>query len=155
MDKSDVRSALFNYPRLEHYIKADKEQLIALEAIREKAGSSIAKIPENPKSRSEVLMDNMERYDLALKSLEMHQYQLWIVNKFLENIDEIVRKHKKEHEDEKAKQLIIDRFVKRYSQTKMEVKYDCDRTQIYRNINRYIDWFVEYYNESLLKDNHD
>lgn len=155
MDKSDVRSALFNYPRLENYIKADKEQLTALEAIREKAGSSIAKIPENPKSRSEVLMDNMERYDLALKSLEMHQYQLWIVNKFLENIDEIVRKHKKEHEDEKAKQLIIDRFVKRYSQTKMEVKYDCDRTKIYRNINRYIDWFVEYYNESLLKVNYD
>jgi len=147
MDAADVRSALFNAPKLEEYIHDDKLLIEAINARKYKAGGSIAKIPENPKSRSEILLNNMEKSDLAILSLKLHEYQLFIVNHFLQSI---TLKSKKWPE---AKQMIIDRYIKRYSQVKMEDKYGYDRTQIYRNINKYIDWYVEHYNTTVLKEN--
>lgn len=147
MDAADVRSALFNAPKLEEYINDDKLLIEAINARKNKAGGSIAKIPENPKSRSEILLNNMEKSDLAELSLKFHKYQLYIVNDFLQKIT------LKSNKWPEAKQMIIDRYIKRYSQVKMEDKYGYDRTQIYRNINKYIDWYVEYYNNSVLKEN--
>ncbi len=147
MNVSDVRTALFNYQELEFNIKVDNEQIEAINAKRFKAGSWVAKIPENPKSRSEVMLNNMEKHDLVQLSLALHTYQLWIVNDFLQTIK------LKEKKWPEARQMIIDRFIKRYSQTKMESIYGYEIRQINRNINKYLEWYVEYRNNSVTKGN--
>ena len=145
MNASDVKTALIKYPKLKDEIQEDKDLIEEINAKRFKIGGSIAKLPENPKPRTEVILNNLEKIDSATQTYNMHMFQLWIVNDFLDKISMMSFKWPK------AKQIILDRYVKCYSQSKMEEVYDLEIRIINRNISKYIDWYVEYHNNSLKK----
>lgn len=147
MNASDVKTALIKYQKLKDEIQEDKNLIEEINAKRFKIGGSIAKLPENPKPRSEVILNNLEKIDSATQTYNMHMFQLWIVNDFLDKISMMSYKWPK------AKQIILDRYVKCYSQSKMEEVYDLEIRIINRNISKYIDWYVEHHNNSLKKVN--
>lgn len=147
MNASDVKTALIKYQKLKDEIQEDKNLIEEINAKRFKIGGFIAKLPENPKPRSEVILNNLEKIDSATQTYNMHMFQLWIVNDFLDKISMMSYKWPK------AKQIILDRYIKCYSQSKMEEVYDLEIRIINRNISKYIDWYVEYHNNSLKKVN--
>lgn len=147
MNASDVKNALIKYSNLKREIQDDLDLIDEIDAKRFKIGGSIAKLPENPKSRSEIIIANMDKFDSATLTYNMHMFQLWIVNDILEKISLMAYKWPE------AKQVLLDRYVKCYSQSKMEEVYDVEIRIINRNINKYINWYVEYHNNSLKKVN--
>ena len=138
MIKTDIKEALINYHMLKKAIKIDKDNLAVIRNIKEKAGGSIAKIPQNPISREKLIISNMDKEDFYLLELTNHEYKLFIVNKFIDECSVFPID---------VKQLVIDLYIKRMSINELVVLHECKKTFIYKKIDEEIEAFVKRMNQ--------
>ena len=130
MEERDVKIALENY----HFFVSSSErvqlEIEELNAKRFKAGGSITRIPENPRDRGDVIVENLDKLEVLQKSLERYQQYIDLVN-------DLISKLKVEE-----KELIIDKYLKYYTSVKLEEKYKMDRKTIWRKILSVIEDYV-------------
>lgn len=138
MIKTDIKEALINYHMLKKAIKIDKDNLTVIRNMKEKAGGSIAKIPQNPISREKLIISNMDKEDFYLLELTNHEYKLFIVNKFIDECSVFPRD---------VKQIVIDLYVKKICPNDVATKHDLSKKSIYKTIDDEIDLFVKRMNQ--------
>lgn len=115
--------ALNNYRKLKHTEKLLIDQLTVLNARKEKAGSSIARMPENPRDNDEKIIENMMYGEPLEKELRTTQILLGIANQFIDSL---------EGDD---RQLILDKYVRKKTMEWISEKYKIERTTAWRRIN--------------------
>jgi len=138
MIKTDIKEALINYHMLKKAIKIDKDNLAVIRNMKEKAGGSIAKIPQNPISREKLIISNMDKEDFYLLELTNHEYKLFIVNKFIDECSVFPRD---------IKQIVIDIYIKKINPNEVAEKNDLSRKTIYKAIDEEIELFVNRMNQ--------
>lgn len=138
MIKTDIKEALINYHMLKKAIKIDKDNLAVIRNIKEKAGGSIAKIPQNPISREKLIISNMDKEDFYLLELTNHEYKLFIVNKFIDECSVFPRD---------IKQIVIDIYIKKINPVEVAEKNDLSKKTIYKTIDEEIELFVNRMNQ--------
>lgn len=138
MIKTDIKEALINYHMLKKAIKLDKDNLAVIRNIKEKAGGSIAKIPQNPISREKLIISNMDKEDFYLLELTNHEYKLFIVNKFIDECSVFPRD---------IKQIVIDIYIKKINPVEVAEKNDLSKKTIYKAIDEEIELFVNRMNQ--------
>ena len=115
--------ALNNYRKLKHTEKHLIDQLLVLNTRKEKAGGSIARMPENPRNNDERITENMMYSDPLEKELQTTQTLLGIADKFIDSLEG------------NDKQLILDKFVRKKSFENIALNHGVDRKAIWRQIN--------------------
>lgn len=138
MIKTDIKEALINYHMLKKAIKIDKDNLTVIRNMKEKAGGSMAKIPQNPISRDKLIISNMDKEDFYLLELTNHEYKLFIVNKFIDECSVFPRD---------IKQIVIDLYIKKICPNDVADKHDLSKKSIYKIIDDEIDQFVKRMNQ--------
>lgn len=138
MIKTDIKEALINYHMLKKAIKIDKDNLAVIRNMKEKAGGSIAKIPQNPISREKLIISNMDKEDFYLLELTNHEYKLFIVNKFIDECSVFPRD---------IKQIVIDIYIKKINPIEVADKNDLSKKTIYKTIDEEIELFVNRMNQ--------
>lgn len=138
MIKTDIKEALINYHMLKKAIKIDKDNLAVIRNIKEKAGGSIAKIPQNPISREKLIISNMDKEDFYLLELTNHEYKLFIVNKFIDECSVFPID---------VKQLVIDLYIKKKNIVELIELHECTKSLIYKKIDDEIESFVKRMNQ--------
>ena len=138
MIKTDIKEALINYHMLKKAIKIDKDNLAVIRNMKEKAGGSIAKIPQNPISREKLIISNMDKEDFYLLELTNHEYKLFIVNKFIDECSVFPRD---------IKQIVIDIYIKKINPIEVAEKNDLSKKTIYKTIDEEIELFVNRMNQ--------
>ena len=138
MIKTDIKEALINYHMLKKAIKIDKDNLAVIRNMKEKAGGSIAKIPQNPISREKLIISNMDKEDFYLLELTNHEYKLFIVNKFIDECSVFPRD---------IKQIVIDIYIKKINPIEVAEKNDLSKKTIYKTIDEDIELFVNRMNQ--------
>lgn len=138
MIKTDIKEALINYHMLKKAIKIDKDNLAVIRNMKEKAGGSIAKIPQNPISREKLIISNMDKEDFYLLELTNHEYKLFIVNKFIDECSVFPID---------VKQLVIDLYIKKKNIVKLIELHECTKSLIYKKIDDEIESFVKRMNQ--------
>lgn len=138
MIKTDIKEALINYHMLKKAIKIDKDNLAVIRNIKEKAGGSIAKIPQNPISREKLIISNMDKEDFYLLELTNHEYKLFIVNKFIDECSVFPID---------VKQFVIDLYIKKKNISELIELHECTKSLIYKKIDDEIESFVKRMNQ--------
>lgn len=138
MIKTDIKEALINYHMLKKAIKIDKDNLAVIRNMKEKAGGSIAKIPQNPISREKLIISNMDKEDFYLLELTNHEYKLFIVNKFIDECSVFPID---------VKQLVIDLYIKKKNIVELIEIHECTKSLIYKKIDDEIGSFVKRMNQ--------
>lgn len=138
MIKTDIKEALINYHMLKKAIKIDKDNLAVIRNMKEKAGGSIAKIPQNPISREKLIINNMDKEDFYLLELTNHEYKLFIVNKFIDECSVFPID---------VKQLVIDLYIKKKNIVELIELHECTKSLIYKKIDDEIESFVKRMNQ--------
>lgn len=138
MIKTDIKEALINYHMLKKAIKIDKDNLAVIRNMKEKAGGSIAKIPQNPISREKLIISNMDKEDFYLLELTNHEYKLFIVNKFIDECSVFPID---------VKQLVIDLYIKKKNIVELIELHECTKSLIYKKIDDEIESFVNRMNQ--------
>jgi len=138
MIKTDIKEALINYHMLKKAIKIDKDNLAVIRNMKEKAGGSIAKIPQNPISREKLIISNMDKEDFYLLELTNHEYKLFIVNKFIDECSVFPID---------VKQLVIDLYIKKKNIVELIELHECTKSLIYKKIDDEIESFVKRMNQ--------
>lgn len=138
MIKTDIKEALINYHMLKKAIKIDKDNLTVIRNMKEKAGGSIAKIPQNPISREKLIISNMDKENFYLLELTNHEYKLFIVNKFIDECSVFPRD---------IKQIVIDIYIKKINPIEVADKNDLSKKTIYKTIDEEIELFVNRMNQ--------
>lgn len=133
MIKTDIKEALINYHMLKKAIKIDKDNLAVIRNMKEKAGGSIAKIPQNPISREKLIISNMDKEDFYLLELTNHEYKLFIVNKFIDECSVFPID---------VKQLVIDLYIKKLSINVVVEEHELSKSIVYKKIDDEIELFV-------------
>jgi hypothetical protein len=126
----DVKMALINYHEM-HKIDDVLGQIEVVNAKRFKVGGSLIKIPENPKPRDLVILDNLERLDVLRNSLKVHQYLAELADVFINALPEPYQS------------MVVDKYVNKLNCYELEEKYNYSCRQINRIIDRFIDRFIE------------
>lgn len=138
MIKTDIKEALINYHMLKKAIKIDKDNLAVIRNIKEKAGGSIAKIPQNPISREKLIISNMDKEDFYLLELTNHEYKLFVVNKFIDECSVFPID---------VKQFVIDLYIKKKNISELIELHECTKSLIYKKIDDEIESFVKRMNQ--------
>lgn len=138
MIKTDIKEALINYHMLKKAIKIDKDNLTVIRNIKEKAGGSIAKIPQNPISREKLIISNMDKEDFYLLELTNHEYKLFIVNKFIDECSVFPKD---------VKQFVIDLYIKKIRPNEVANIHNLTKQSIYKLIDNEIEYFVKKMNK--------
>lgn len=132
MIATDVKMALINYTEFKRCIKRDTERIEEINVKRFKIGGSVIKLPENStKQRSTIIIENLEKHDLANLSLINHQYLVYIADQFMNSVNG------------EWKEIIIDRYIKHLSQQQLVDKYCYPIRYINRRINKLIDCYIK------------
>ena len=126
MEAKDLKIALENYDHFVASVERVKLELEDLETKRFKTGGSIAKIPENPRSREEVILENLERLSFLEKDLEYYQRNVDLVCRFIDSLEDT--------ETQPIKSLIVDKYINKMGIYDLEMKYLVDRKTIWRKI---------------------
>jgi hypothetical protein len=127
MEAKDLKIALENYDHFVASVERVKLELEDLETKRFKAGGSIAKIPENPRRREEVIIENLDRLTVLEKDLEYYQRNVDLVRKFIDLLEDT--------NDDPIKSIVIDKYLNKMGIYDLEMKYLVDRKTIWRRIN--------------------
>lgn len=85
---SDVKMALENYHMFKRAIQDDTDKINDINAKRFKAGSSVIKIPECPKDRSTVIIENLMSLEYAQQCLSIHTYLVNLADDFINSLNE-------------------------------------------------------------------
>lgn len=128
MEPTLLETAITNYRKLKRYEKRLLDDLLVINTIKEHAGSSIAKMPENPRDKGSVQIDNLMFSDPIEHELQITQALLGIADKFIDTL---------EGED---KQLILDKFIRMKTMDWIIEKYDAtDRADVWRKIRKLVE----------------
>ena len=123
MEQTLLETAITNYRKLKRYEKRLLDDLLVINTRKIHAGASIAKMPENPRDKGSIQIDNLMFSDPIEHELQITQALLGIADKFIDSL---------EGED---KQLILDKFVRKNSMDWISEKYQLERTTVWRRIN--------------------
>ena len=127
MEAKDLKIALENYDHFVASVERVKLELEDLETKRFKAGGSIVKVPENPRSREAVILDNLDKLTILEKDLEYYQRNVNLVTKFIESLEDT--------KNEPIKSIVIDKYINKMGIYDLETKYSVDRKTIWRKIS--------------------
>ena len=126
MEERDVKIALENY----HFFASSSErvqlEIEELNAKRFKAGGSIARLPENPRDRGDVILENLEKLEKLERRLDYYQINLDLANHFIRSLDEY------------DKNIVCDKYIRSIVSEELEQKYQMDRKTIWRIIEKLI-----------------
>jgi hypothetical protein len=128
---SDVKMALINYHIFKKSVQTDKDRIVEINAKRFKAGASVIKIPECPKDRSTVIIENLMSLDLANLNLSLHTYLVYLADDFISSLNE------------PYKQLIIDWYINNKNRECLSYDLGYSRRQVDRIIDKLIERYVE------------
>lgn len=131
MEKVDVKHALEHYHEIREAARRTQDKIDAVNAQRFKAGSSIITIPETTSSPDQKIIRNMERHDKLMKEYQRYHDDMVTADSFIQAIPARYR------------DMVVDKYVHRLNCHKMQQKYNYDRTQMFRIINRLIEAFIE------------
>lgn len=123
MEPTLLETAITNYRKLKRYEKRLLDDLLVINTIKEHAGGSIAKMPDNPRDKGKVQIDNLMFSDPIEHELQITQALLGIADKFIDSL---------EGED---KQLILDKFVRKKSMELIISIYGGNHMAIWRRID--------------------
>ena len=132
MEERDVKIALENY----HFFVSSSErvqlEIEELNVKRFKAGGSIARIPENPRDRGDLILENLEKLEKLERRLDYYQINLDLVENFLGSLEVDDRN------------LVCDKYIHHKSSRELEDKYLMDRKTIWRRSVVLIKNYMEY-----------
>lgn len=131
MEKVDVKHALEHYHEIREAARRTQDKIAAVNAQRFKAGSSIISIPETTSSPDQKIIRNMERHDKLMKEYQRYHDDMVTADSFIKAIPD------------KYREMVVDKYVNRLNCHMMQHKYNYDRTQMFRIINRLIEAFIE------------
>ena len=123
MEERELKIALENYHFFLYSVERVQMEIEELDTKRFKVGGSIAKKPENPRNREEVIIENLEKLEKLQKSLDRYQHQIDLVSDFVGNLGAVDRN------------LIKDKYIKCCTSAELEEKYKMDRKTIWRNVD--------------------
>lgn len=126
MEAKDLKIALENYDHFVASVERVKLELEDLETKRFKVGGGIASIPENPRRREDVIIENLECLTALEKDLEYYQRNVTLVNEFIEFL--------KNTPEDPIKSIVIDKYINKLGIYDLEMKYQVDRKTIWRKI---------------------
>lgn len=126
MEERELKIALENYRFFLTSVERVQMEIEELNAKRFKIGGSIAKRPENPRDREEVIIENLEKLEMLQKSLDRYQQIVDLVNDFIRRL---------RYEE---KSLVVDKYIVCLSSIELELKYMMDRKTIWRKLNKII-----------------
>lgn len=129
MECSDVKLALEKYHEFRKQRDSTILKIEEVNAKRFKRGGSIAKIPENTMERSTMIINNLEKWEDLDESLRIYNYFILLGDHFINSLDEY-------------KQLVIDKYVNKYSECKLEQKYYMGRIAIRRTVKKLIERYL-------------
>lgn len=127
---SDVKMALENYHMFKRAIQDDTDKINDINAKRFKAGSSVIKIPECPKDRSTVIIENLMSLELAQQSLDNHTHLVFLADDFIRSLNE------------PYKGLIQDWYIERKSREYVADELGYSVRQVHRIINALVERYV-------------
>lgn len=127
---SDVKMALENYWVFKRAIQDDIDKINDINAKRFKAGSSIIKIPECPKDRSTVIIENLMSLDYANLTLSLHTYLIGLADDFIRSLNE------------PYKSLVRDWYIDRKDHETTAESYGYSSRQVRRIINALVERYV-------------
>lgn len=127
---SDVKMALENYHMFKRAIQDDTDKINDINAKRFKAGSSVIKIPECPKDRSTVIIENLMSLEYAKKCLEHHTYLVFLADDFIRSLNEPYNG------------LIQDWYIERKSREYVADELGYSVRQVHRIINALVERYV-------------
>ena len=130
MECSDVKLALEKYHEFRKQRDSTMLKIEEVNAKRFKRGGSIAKIPENTMERSTMIINNLEKWEDLDESLRIYNYFILLGDHFINSLTEY-------------KQLVIDKYVNKYSQTKLEMKYYMGKMTVKRTVDRLIERYLD------------
>ena len=123
MEPTLLETAITNYRKLKRYENRLLDDLLVINTVKEHAGSSIAKMPENPRDKGSVQIDNLMFSDPIEHELQITQALLGIADKFIDSLEE------------DDKQLILDKFVRKKSMEYITTAYGMNHMAIWRKID--------------------
>lgn len=131
MIETDVKMALVNYRELRRGLKKAEDGIDEVNAKRFSCGGSIAKMPENPRPRDVIIIENLERLEKYRDSREWHKYLLELADLFIETLPEPYQS------------IVVKRYICNKSAESIGMEYGFSRATIYRIIDELIKQFVE------------
>lgn len=127
---SDVKMALENYHAFKRAILDDTDKINDINAKRFKAGSSVIKIPECPKDRSTVIIENLMSLEYAQQCLSIHTYLVNLADDFINSLGE------------PYKGLINEWYIERKDHETTAYNYGYSSRQVRRIINALVERYV-------------
>lgn len=131
MEERELKIALENYHFFLSSVERVQMEIEELNAKRFKIGGSIAKRPENPRDREEVIIENLEKLEKLQKSLDRYQQTLDLTDDFLKSLSV----------EETC--LVRDKYINGLLSEELEFKYQADRKTIWRKIDVLIRKYAE------------
>lgn len=138
MISTDVKAALTNYHEIKRAIKIDLQNLTIIRNKKMKIGGSIVKRSQNPMSRDEVIIENMDTEDRYVIELKNHQYWIFLVDEFIKSCDGEIKK------------IVIDLYIRKIRMDEIIDIYSYSKSQIHRRISDEVDAFVQEMNEKQI-----
>ena len=123
MEPTLLETAITNYRKLKRYEKRLLDDLLVINTRKIHAGGSIAKMPENPRDKGSIQIDNLMFSDPIVHELQITQALLGIADKFIDSL---------EGED---KQLILDKFIRKKSMEYITEVYAMNHMAVWRRID--------------------
>ena len=130
MECSDVKLALEKYHEFRKQRDSTILKIEEVNAKRFKRGGSIAKIPENTMERSTMIINNLEKWEDLDESLRIYNYFILLGDHFINSLTEY-------------KQLVIDKYINKYSCTKLARIYNYSERGMLKIINRLIENYLD------------
>ena len=127
---SDVKMALENYWVFKRAIQDDIDKINDINAKRFKAGSSIIKIPECPKDRSTVIIENLMSLEFAEKCLSIHKYLDELADDFINSLNEPYKKY------------VTDWFIEKKDHETIAIEWGYSVRQVYREIDLLVEEYI-------------
>lgn len=140
MFEKDVRIALENYHFYFNALQETMWDLEKLNAIRyDHAGGSIAKMPENPRDKGEVITDNLQKAEALTIERDRYQHNVKLVEHFMSKI--------RDDGTHRDRQMMTDWYIRNKSIRFLEINYHMSFKTIYRRRDYIIRKYVEEMNK--------
>ena len=131
-----IRSLVIEYRKFNYYKKINDDIILEFEPQRYPAGSSVAKVPENPKDKGSTIIRNMEYIEPYENDLELAISFIEIVDDFIKKIDDI-----------ETKKMIIEKFISEYEKcvSRLELDLYITNKSIWTKLDKEIEIYVRNY----------
>jgi len=133
MTTDDVRDALVNYHRYKRRLENANLDLIAIVTKQTKTGGSIIRMPEHPTDKTKFILNCIEDKTVIERRCAYWRDMVYLADAFIRSLPNTPLPYQS---------IVTDKYINRISDYKMELKYNYERTQIWRIINLAIKKYV-------------